>query len=233
MKARILAALIGVAAPMAAWAQTTEDLKKDHTTTGDVLVYGMGYWAQRYSTLTQINKGNASRLMPKWAYSLSDNRGSEGFPVVKDGVIYVTAHNMTAAVDALTGKQLWRNNHEWVCVFTKGQPNPPAHRSCFNTWTGAKPQSHEHPTEKPLGLMTYIISAIPKSVNNILDPFAGSGTTLEAAKLLGFNALGIERNPIFAKACAAKCAQDVMALSAKAENQALSQPCKDERENDA
>ena len=105
----------------------------------------------------------------------------------------------------------WRNNHEWVCVFTKGQPNPPAHRSCYNTWTGAKPQSHEHPTEKPLGLMRYIISAIPKSVNNILDPFAGSGTTLEAAKLCGFNATGIERNPIFVKACAARCAQDVMA----------------------
>jgi len=106
----------------------------------------------------------------------------------------------------------WRNNHEWCCVFTKGQPNPPAHRSCFNTWTGSKPQGHEHPTEKPLGLMTYIIGAIPKSTGKILEPFAGSGTTLEAAKLCGFGAVGIERNPVYAKACAAKISQGTLAL---------------------
>ena len=40
-------------------------------------------------------------------------RGAEAFPVVKDGVIYTTAHNMTAAVDALTGKQLWRTAHDY------------------------------------------------------------------------------------------------------------------------
>ena len=48
-----------------------------------------------------------------WAYSLADNRGAEGLPVVKDGVIYVTTHNTTAAVDALTGKQIWRTAHEY------------------------------------------------------------------------------------------------------------------------
>lgn len=112
----------------------------------------------------------------------------------------------------------WRNNHEWCCVFTKGQPNPPAHHNCYNTWRGGKPKGGEHPTEKPLGLMTYIIEAIPRQKNRILEPFAGSGTTLEAAKLLGWGAVGIERNPIYAKMCAAKLSQDVMALSAKAEN---------------
>ena len=113
MRARILAALIGVTTPFAAYAQTADDLKNDHKTPGDVLVYGMGQSGQRYSTLTRINKGNVARMVPKWAYSLSDNRGAEGFPVVKDGVIYITAHNMTAAVDAMTGKQLWRVAHEY------------------------------------------------------------------------------------------------------------------------
>ena len=113
MRARILAAIIGVVTPFAAFAQTADDLKNDHKTPGDVLVYGMGYSGQRYSPLTRINKGNVARMVPKWAYSLTDNRGAEGFPVVKDGVIYITAHNMTAAVDAITGKQLWRINHEY------------------------------------------------------------------------------------------------------------------------
>ncbi len=113
MRARILAALIGVATPFAANAQTAADLKNDHATPGDVLVYGMGQSGQRYSPLTRINKRNVARMVPKWAYSLSDNRGAEGFPVVKDGVIYITAHNMTAAVDAMTGKQLWRVAHDY------------------------------------------------------------------------------------------------------------------------
>jgi alcohol dehydrogenase (cytochrome c) len=110
-----LAAVIAFTAALAASAaaQTAEDLKKDHLTPGDVLVYGMGYSAQRYSPLTQINKENAAKLVPVWAYSIGDNRGAEGFPVVKDGVIYTTAHNTTMAVDALTGRQIWRANHEY------------------------------------------------------------------------------------------------------------------------
>jgi alcohol dehydrogenase (cytochrome c) len=94
-------------------AQTADDLKNDHITPGDVLVYGMGYAGQRYSPLNRINKENVGRLVPMWAYSITDNRGAEAFPVVKDGVIYTTAHNATMAIDALTGKQLWRTAHEY------------------------------------------------------------------------------------------------------------------------
>src|SRR5262245_19834280 len=96
-----------------ALAQTADDLLNDHKTPGDVLVYGMGYSGQRFSPLTQINKDNVKRLVPVWGYSLADNQGAEGFPVVKDGVIYTTTHSATVAVDALTGKQLWRVAHEY------------------------------------------------------------------------------------------------------------------------
>jgi alcohol dehydrogenase (cytochrome c) len=44
---------------------------------------------------------------------LADLQGGEGFPLVKDGVIYVTTHNATVAVDALSGKQFWRVIHEY------------------------------------------------------------------------------------------------------------------------
>lgn len=60
-----------------AFSQTAEELKNDHLTPGDVLVYGMGYAGQRYSPLTQINKENAAKLVPVWAYSITDNRGAE------------------------------------------------------------------------------------------------------------------------------------------------------------
>jgi alcohol dehydrogenase (cytochrome c) len=113
MRARLLAALLCAVTPAAAYAQTSQDLLNDQKTPGDVLVYGMGYSGQRYSPLTQINKRNASQLTPKWTYSLTDNRGSEGFPVVKDGVMYVTTHSQTSAVNVETGAQIWRTNHEY------------------------------------------------------------------------------------------------------------------------
>ena len=111
---RIVLAIAAAGALSAgAWAQSAGDLTKDHTTVGDVLVYGMGYGAKRYSPLTRINKFNVSRLVPKWGFSITDNRGAEAFPVIKDGVIYTTAHNATIAVDAMTGRQIWRTNHDY------------------------------------------------------------------------------------------------------------------------
>jgi len=106
-------AIILALSSVSSLAQTSQDLKADAGTTGDVLVYGMGYSGQRFSPLTQINKENVGRLVPVWAYSLADLQGGEGFPLVKDGIIYVTTHNATVAVDALSGKQIWRVIHEY------------------------------------------------------------------------------------------------------------------------
>jgi DNA modification methylase len=52
-----------------------------------------------------------------------------------------------------------------------------------------------HPNQKPLALMRWILAKLPTNGRPILDPFAGSGTTLEAARLEGFEAIGIERMP--------------------------------------
>jgi alcohol dehydrogenase (cytochrome c) len=109
----LLAAVLSATTSLVALAQSAEDLKNDANTPDDVLVYGMGYQGQRYSSLTQINKQNVGKLVPVWSYSLNDLHGGEGFPIVRDGVIYVTTHNATSAVDALTGKAIWRVVHEY------------------------------------------------------------------------------------------------------------------------
>ena len=80
IRSMLVAALLSTAIPAATLAQTADDLKKDATTPGDVLVYGMGYSAQRYSPLTQINKQNVGKLVPVWAYSLADLQGGEVLP---------------------------------------------------------------------------------------------------------------------------------------------------------
>lgn len=93
-------------------AQSLDDLKRDSATPGDVLTYGMGYNNQRYSPLKQINTGNAAKLRPVWAYSLNNPQGQESQPIVHNGVMYVTTHNTTVAIDPATGKQIWKQEIE-------------------------------------------------------------------------------------------------------------------------
>ena len=97
---------LSLAAPLAA--QTPEDLAADASTPGNVLTYGMGYGQTRYSPLDQVDRSNVGALAPVWAYSLADTRGQESHPIIHDGVMYVTTHAATMALDALTGRQLWK-----------------------------------------------------------------------------------------------------------------------------
>ena len=103
-----------LAAATAAGAQSLDDLRKSHTTTDAVLTYGMGYANQRYSPLKAIDKSNVSRLVPVWAYSLNNPQGQESQPIVHDGVMYVTTHTSTVAIDALSGRQVWKQELEFA-----------------------------------------------------------------------------------------------------------------------
>lgn len=49
-----------------------------------------------------------------------------------------------------------------------------------------------HPTQKPLALVTWLLRTYSHRGDLVLDPFIGSGTTLEAAQALGRRAVGIE-----------------------------------------
>ena len=64
-------------------------------------------------------------------------------------------------------------------------------------WNGMIRQGNEeryHPTQKPIGVMKWVIELCPKS-ETILDPFMGSGTTGVAAIQMGRKFIGIEREP--------------------------------------
>ena len=58
--------------------------------------------------------------------------------------------------------------------------------------SSAERNGSKHPTVKPLDLMRYLCRLVTPPNGLILDPFAGSGTTLEAAHLEGFRCVGIE-----------------------------------------
>lgn len=54
-----------------------------------------------------------------------------------------------------------------------------------------------HPTVKPLGLMRWLVKLVTPEGGTVLDPFAGSGTTGEAALLEGMNCVLIERDAAY------------------------------------
>lgn len=76
-------------------------------------------------------------------------------------------------------------------------------------WTCNKVNGR-HPTEKPLELFTRFVEQFTDPGDLILDPFMGSGTTLEAAKLLGRRAIGIELEKRHCETAANRLAQEVL-----------------------
>ena len=69
-----------------------------------------------------------------------------------------------------------------------------------------------HPTQKWLPMIQYIVSCIAPPQSIVVDPFAGSGTTLRAAKDLGRRAIGIEIDESYCEMSAKRLAQESLNL---------------------
>lgn len=67
-----------------------------------------------------------------------------------------------------------------------------------------------HPTQKPAALMRWVIGRCPPGT--ILDPYAGSGTTLVAAKSLGRRSIGVECVERYCEVAADRLRQEVLGL---------------------
>jgi DNA modification methylase len=67
-----------------------------------------------------------------------------------------------------------------------------------------------HPTQKPLSLMKWCLSFIHHA--DIIDPYCGTGTTVLAAKELGFHAIGIEIEERYLEIAVRRLAQEVLPL---------------------
>ncbi|MBD1556710.1 PQQ-dependent dehydrogenase, methanol/ethanol family [Vibrio sp. S9_S30] len=90
---------------------TDADILNDQETPEDVVSYGLGLRAQRFSSLDKVNKETVEEIRPVWAFSLGGEkqRGQESQPMIKDGVMYITgSYSRVFAIDARTGDEIWQ-----------------------------------------------------------------------------------------------------------------------------
>ena len=69
-----------------------------------------------------------------------------------------------------------------------------------------------HPTVKPLALMQWLIRLLTPTGGVVLDPFAGSGTTVEACVRETVLCVGIERDPDYVPLIEARIARNNLSL---------------------
>jgi quinohemoprotein ethanol dehydrogenase len=100
---------IGANAEQGPAAVDTRRIANANKEPGNWMSHGRTYDEQRYSPLKAINERNVGKLGLAWYYDQNTFRGIEGTPIVVDGVMYATsAWTVTFALDAKTGKELWR-----------------------------------------------------------------------------------------------------------------------------
>lgn len=108
-----LAALIFSAFPLLAQDYTpvtAERLKQPED--GDWLMVRRTYNGWGYSPLNQITPRNVTRLQPAWVFSTGMTNGHEAAPIVNHGTMFVsTPGQQVIALEAATGKVLWRYRH--------------------------------------------------------------------------------------------------------------------------
>ena len=75
--------------------------------------FGRDYTSQRFSPATQINTKNVKDLALNWAYKSGVVGSFQTTPIVQNGIMYLSLpFNHVVALDAKTGKELWRYNHD-------------------------------------------------------------------------------------------------------------------------
>jgi alcohol dehydrogenase (cytochrome c) len=107
------AILAALAVSLGAQDITTQDLAAGLANPERWLTYSGDYTGQRHSPLKQITPDNAAQLDAAWTFQTGiSGHKFETSPVVIDGVMYVTgALNAAWAIDAKTGRQIWRFQH--------------------------------------------------------------------------------------------------------------------------
>ena len=148
--------------------------------------YNRDLASTRYSPLAQIDTSNVAQLRPAWRYALGRNSttgniggGSEVTPLVIDGVLYVTAADHVAALDATNGHQIWRYDTE--------PGNAPPSRRGLAYWPG----DDAHPPRLYFTAWNELIALSPADGQRYIRPmpvgYAGAPIVYKNLVIVGSN----------------------------------------------
>jgi quinoprotein glucose dehydrogenase len=118
----------------------------------------------QYSALTQINKSNVTKLRQVWFYPGGNQGYRYGFnPMVVDGVMYVPGKdNITVALDAVTGKEIW--------VHDNGNPRSITNRG-YNYW-----ESKDRSDRRLFYATNNMLHALDARTGKSVDGFGNHGS---------------------------------------------------------
>jgi alcohol dehydrogenase (cytochrome c) len=105
-------ALCFAASPRLAQAQVVTDVLLA-SEAAESWLHANGNWAgHRFSTLTQLNTGNVKNLKLAWIFSTGGKTDAQNTPLYHDGLVYFAQDNIVFAIDARTGRRVWRYEHK-------------------------------------------------------------------------------------------------------------------------
>ena len=165
-------------------------------------------WLREIKRLTAAKRAGAAWVFNSW----------RSFPVLARA-----AYDAEWAIESLMvwdkewigpgGPRGLRPSYELAALFVQpgfAIPN----RGLSDIWRApySSHRAHGHAAEKPIDLVARMIRESGQG-QDVLDPFCGSGTTLDAAKREGRRAIGIEIEPKYCEIAVKRLRQEVLALS--------------------
>ena len=102
----------GVHAPVRPGGVTAERLGKAADEPQNWLTYWGNYQATHYSGLSEITQANAGTLRAAWTFAMPGDAVLQTTPLVVGGVMYATQPGAVVAIDASTGRLIWRSTRQ-------------------------------------------------------------------------------------------------------------------------
>lgn len=160
--------------------------------------YGRDYSNQRFALLKQIDRGNVGKLGLAWQFKTGVSASFQTTPIVVDGVMYVSLpYNHVLALDARTGKQLWRYEHQrrkdWkMCCGPANRGVAVAYGKVYMGTVDARLIALDAKT----GKMVWDIDAAEAAVNTEGQESLNSSDPNSRARISGGTGIGIAMAPV-------------------------------------
>jgi site-specific DNA-methyltransferase (adenine-specific) len=127
--------------------------------------------------------------------------GFQPKPAVEHIIIGMKPHGQKSYIDNVLNFEALPDNIKMTYPFLQ-VPKPAKKEKNMGV------DKNNHPTTKPVKLMSYIITLFTREGDWVLDPFLGSGTTGVASKLINRNFVGIEREQEYMDIVKERCEVD-------------------------